>query len=105
MSEARVMHGDPTCTVGDTDRYNTARLWVHAMIDEWTKEYISSAFKKTGLIPFNRNAHLVENKADIEIGDAIQQAEEMMKREQIRQQRAGSWRRCMSECYDECDDE
>ena len=72
--------------MGDTDRYNTAKLWVEAINDVWTKDYVFSAFKKTGMIPFNRNTHLIKNKSDIEIGDAIQEAEEIMKRELIRQQ-------------------
>ena len=59
-------------------------MWVEAMHDEWTQEYIFKAFKTTGMIPFNRNAHLVENQADVEIGDAIQAAEEIVRREELR---------------------
>ena len=37
------------------------------------------AFKKTGIEPFTRTAHLIVNQADVQIGDALMAAERMEK--------------------------
>lgn len=48
-------------------------------------DYIAGAFKKTGLLPFTRRAHLEVNRADVQLGDALVAAEKMMERERKRE--------------------
>ena len=35
------------------------------------------AFRKTGILPFTRKAHLEANRADVQIGDALMKSEQM----------------------------
>ena len=71
--------------VGDMNRYTTVKLWAAAMLTVLDRERISLSFKKTGIFPFNRKAHLVGNRADVQIGDALKAADEMMRREELRE--------------------
>ena len=65
------------------NRYTTVKLWAAAMLTVLDRERISLSFKKTGIFPFNRKAHLVGNRADVQIGDALKAADEMMRREEL----------------------
>ena len=49
------------------------------------EDYIAGAFKKTGLLPFTRLAHLHVNRADIQLGDSLVAAERMLERERKRE--------------------
>ena len=50
-----------------------------------TQPYIEGAFKKTGILPFTRSAHLDANQADVQLGDALVAAERMLQRQRKRE--------------------
>ena len=74
-------------------------IWAHVIISpiittcithRRKRPLIQRAFKKTGLMPFTRTAHLEINRADIQLGDALIEAEKMMERQRKREKNDAS---------------
>lgn len=61
------------------NRYDLAVLWVKSIKRIWTSSFIADSFRRTGVQPFCRSAHLVGNSADIEIADTIAESDEMQR--------------------------
>lgn len=61
------------------NRYDLATLWVKTIKRVWTSSFVATSFRRTGVKPFCRSAHLVGNAADVEIADTIASSDEMQR--------------------------